>query len=896
MFTSMRCISKHEKTQVYGAILPKELTNQAMLESKAYKTYYAFASGEKTPKPKYVQKKDKSDKKKQSAKKPNAKGLAILFEVTLTDAEQLKLATKRKSWGDSGEEDENDESDSDDKSDGDDNDDGISDDHNDDSDDERTKSDRDEIPDPNLKNVDQTKHEKEDDDERVHTPSDYELTNDEKIHVEENINEEEEDEVTKELSSVSSDFTSKLLNLDNSSLSDNKIASLMDTTAHHTTTILEITSSFTTTISVPPLLFNPLSQQATLTPTPMASETTTSLPTLPDFASIFKFNERVTNLEKDLSKIKQVDYGKQGHSRTFDCREEAQAEKREYIELINSTVRTIIKEEVNARLPLILPQAISDVATPVIEKNVTESLEAAVLTRGVKMTKTKIKTPSLDQTEGRKEGNQVGEGQLIGPELVKETTEKISQIKDRLKAARDRQKSYADKWRKPLVFSVGDYILLKVSPWKGIVRFRKKGKLAPRFVGPFEIIEKVGPVAYRLDLPKELNGVHDTFHVLNLKKCLVDPTLQVHLDEIQDNAKLNFVEEPVGILDRDLRKEPSHTVEDSDMQQDQEFVTGDNDEQPAVKETWISQVTRAEEPPTSFDELNDTSFDFSAFAMNRLQISNLTQEILVGLAFNLLKGTCKSITELEYHFEECSKATTKRLEWHNTENKLYPFDLIKPLTFIQDHRGRKIIPQNYFINNALEYLKGGDLSRRYSTSVKKTNDAAYELKWIKDLVLELWSPVQLKYDKHAYWDTSHWGPKRQSFYGYASNMTSSKDVYNRRRIIAVTRLNIINKYDYGHLEEIELTNLTIDKWYDLNVALRMYTRRIVIQSPMEDLQLVCSSRHCFGNNNGIPANEKMKQLRQEKGSGYGSGYRQETLSREVDAGYREVHWWKRIRE
>ncbi|GKC18106.1 hypothetical protein Tco_1014888 [Tanacetum coccineum] len=93
------------------------------------------------------------------------------------------------------------------------------------------------------------------------------------------------------------------------------------------------------------------------------------------------------------------------------------------------------------------------------------------------------------------------------------------------------------------------------------------------------------------------------------------------------------------------------TVEDSSMQQDQEFVTGDNDEQSANKETWMSQVARAEEPPTSFDELNDTSFDFSAFVMNRLKIPNLTQEILVGPAFNLLKGTCKSITELEYHFE-----------------------------------------------------------------------------------------------------------------------------------------------------------------------------------------------------------------------------------------------------
>ncbi|GJZ74863.1 putative reverse transcriptase domain-containing protein [Tanacetum coccineum] len=113
------------------------------------------------------------------------------------------------------------------------------------------------------------------------------------------------------------------------------------------------------------------------------------------------------------------------------------------------------------------------------------------------------------------------------------------------------EKSYADKRRKPLEFSMGDYVLLKVSPWKGVVRFGKKGKLTPRFVGPFEIIEKVGSMAYRLDLPEELNGVHDTFHVSNLKKCLADPTLQVPLDEIQVDDKLNFMKEPVEILEKE---------------------------------------------------------------------------------------------------------------------------------------------------------------------------------------------------------------------------------------------------------------------------------------------------------------------------------------------------------
>ncbi|GKB84423.1 putative reverse transcriptase domain-containing protein [Tanacetum coccineum] len=128
---------------------------------------------------------------------------------------------------------------------------------------------------------------------------------------------------------------------------------------------------------------------------------------------------------------------------------------------------------------------------------------------------------------------EIGDGCLIGPELVLETTDKVVLIKEKLKVARDRQKSYADKRRKPLEFEVGDRVLLRVSPWKGVMHFGKKGKLAPRYVGSFEILERIGHVAYRLRLPQELSSVHDTFHVLNLKKCLADTNLHVPLEEIK---------------------------------------------------------------------------------------------------------------------------------------------------------------------------------------------------------------------------------------------------------------------------------------------------------------------------------------------------------------------------
>ncbi|GKC51860.1 reverse transcriptase domain-containing protein, partial [Tanacetum coccineum] len=150
-------------------------------------------------------------------------------------------------------------------------------------------------------------------------------------------------------------------------------------------------------------------------------------------------------------------------------------------------------------------------------------------------------------------GLKLGKAVLIGPGLVQETTDKVVVIKEKLKAARDRQKSYADNRRKPLEFEVGDRVMLKVSPWKGVVHFGKKGKLAPRYVGSIEIFERIGPVAYRLRLSEELSGVHDTFHVSNLKKCLADASLHVPLDEIKVDKTLRFVEEPVEIMDREIK-------------------------------------------------------------------------------------------------------------------------------------------------------------------------------------------------------------------------------------------------------------------------------------------------------------------------------------------------------
>nr|GEU87103.1 putative reverse transcriptase domain-containing protein [Tanacetum cinerariifolium] len=139
--------------------------------------------------------------------------------------------------------------------------------------------------------------------------------------------------------------------------------------------------------------------------------------------------------------------------------------------------------------------------------------------------------------------------------LIRKKTEKIVQIKNRLLTARSRQKSYADVRRKPMEFEVGDKDMLKVSPWKGIIHFGKRGKLSPRYIGPFEIIERIGPVAYKLELPEKLYGIHNTFHVSNIKKCLADENLVIPLKEVHLDDKLHFIEEPVEIMDQKVIKD-----------------------------------------------------------------------------------------------------------------------------------------------------------------------------------------------------------------------------------------------------------------------------------------------------------------------------------------------------
>jgi len=150
--------------------------------------------------------------------------------------------------------------------------------------------------------------------------------------------------------------------------------------------------------------------------------------------------------------------------------------------------------------------------------------------------------------------NEVGERDPSRVELIDQTIEIIKTIRKRLQVAQSRQKSYADNRRRPLEFEVGDRVFLKVSPLKKSIRFGQKGKLSPRFIGPFEIFQRVGSVAYRLALPPSLQGIHDVFYVSSLRKYVPDPDHVIRFEPLQVKENLTYVEEPIRILEKTEKK------------------------------------------------------------------------------------------------------------------------------------------------------------------------------------------------------------------------------------------------------------------------------------------------------------------------------------------------------
>ncbi|GJR81633.1 hypothetical protein Tco_0152418 [Tanacetum coccineum] len=623
-------------------------------------------------------------------------------------------------------------------------------------------------------------------------------------------------------SSVSSGFVSNMLNpnqdtgVDDIFRQHTEATSLIDT---NVTAIVE--PSFTRPPTPHPIVIQP-QQLPIMTP---ATTTSSLLENLPNFASLFGFDHRLKALEDNFSEFRQTNQYADALSSipgTVDqylankmqeavdvavqlkydrFREESTSANQQFLDSIDEGMKKIIKDQVKKEVSKVIPK---------IEKLVIDQLESEVLVRSSKEANTShAVAANLSELELKK--------------ILIDKMEANNSI-NRSDIQRQLYQSLVDSYEadKILLDTYGDKVTIKrprdgadddQEPSAGTDRGskrRRSGKEPASTSAPSETTTRTAGQTTDTDVSER-------------------PADQEFETGVQDEQAEEEVQHLPDWFQKPTRlPSPDHAW---------------NTSVPAVHETvqpWLSSLAQ-QDPRESFDELTDSTFDFSAFVLNRLNVY---------------------------------KATTEKLDWINPEGRQYPHDLRQPLPLVPNSQGRRVIPFHHFINNDLEYLRGGVSSRKYSTSVTKTKAADYgHIKWIEDLVpISMWSQTIVKYDRSALWGISHWGKKRRQFYAFATSRESARDVYSKRRIIAVTKVEIVEWHDYKHLDWItvrrdddalytfkegdfhrlriqdiedmllllvqgKVTNLSVEERIAFNVSLRMFTRRVVIQRRVEDLQL-----------------------------------------------------------
>ncbi|GJX67576.1 retrovirus-related pol polyprotein from transposon TNT 1-94 [Tanacetum coccineum] len=794
MFTTVRVISKHQDTQVYGAILPQHLTNQAMLESEAYMTYRAYATGEKTPKLKTTKKKaeseaspktkttqatkrkriksstkgDKATNKKQLAETSMDKGLTVLSDVALTEVEQLKLVIERSkiqthsshasglgtdegtgvkpgvpdvpsynsndeqiSWKSSDEEDDDEVSLNDD-------DDDVG---NQDDDNEQTDSDNegDDFVYPKFSTHDDEANNKESDEEVQGANTKEAEMVEEATH--------EEDEAIKLYRDVNVNLEGR-----DTVMTDAPLPNVQATQEIEDTHVIltapinpkgqqqssSVSSGFVSNMLNPrpdtsiDSIFNTKATSLVDVPvTTIAEPPLVSATTLPLPSTHLITHLQQTPIPMPVIVPSSSLQDLPNFGSLFRLRDEAQAENADFLNKLDDNIKKIIKDQVKEQVKAQVSKIL-----PKIEKLVNDQLESKVLIRS---------------------SNEAKTSHAVAANLSELELKKI--LIDKMKANKSIDRSDIQKNLYKALVNADDAD-------KDILDRRRAGKEPESTSAPKKKTSKTSGKSY-----EGSKSQHKT---------------------ASKSAQ---------------PEEPMHTAKDLEELAHQEPV-----------QPWLNSLAQKEDPRESFNELMDTPLDFSAFVMNRLKVDTLTLELIASPTFELMKGSCKNLIELEYLFEEVYKATTDQLD--------------------------QINPEDYG-----------------------------HIKWIEDLVPNrMWSQVLVSYDNHALWGISHWGCKRKQFYRFVANMESARDVSSKRRIIDVIKIEIVEWHNYKHLDWItvrrdddklykfkegdfnrlriqdiedmlllliqgKLTNLTVEERLAFNVSLRMLTRSVVIQRRVEDLQL-----------------------------------------------------------
>nr|GEV37045.1 reverse transcriptase domain-containing protein [Tanacetum cinerariifolium] len=775
MFTMIKLVSRHQNTQQFGAMLPIEITNADIRKSDAYKEYYAVAKGATPPKPKASVRKTRSSSDTTVTPLTTAAGPRLSTSAkgkqptTTSKAKSLSaLLEEEISWNFTDEEGDDDE--------GDDGEEGNDDDAQDDDDQEDEGNDKDDQEEGS---------DASDEEEFIHpglsTHAKEETRDDERMNVgreEGQDKEDEEDELYKDIninlgrgiqmgdvhttqefedshvtltpvnpygqqqsSSVSSQFVTSMINL----TPDAGIESIFETTSQ---------MGVQTPTSVAPL-YVPAPTLTSLTiatitttqqaPTPLTTASSTLLQDLPNFGSLFGFDHRLKTLEANFSEFMQMNQFAGAVSSILDIvqrymdqrmneavkvssqiqsdrlRDEAQVENDEFLKTIDENMQKIIKEQVKEQVKVQVSKIL-----PTIEQTVNEQLEAKVLTRSsnslkpsyavaADLSEMELKKILIEEIEGNKSIHRSNEQRNLCKALVE-----------------------AYESDKIILYTYGDTVTLKRRRDDDADKDEEPSTRSDR--GSKRRREEKEPESANAPKEKATRSAGKSTQGFKYRQTLASEsaTSEEPMQTTFEMEEPSHPEFETGAEDQPI-VEPSQHAEW--FSQQKKPPTLDCDWNKTLPDThgsiqpWISKLAKQSDSRSSFNELMDTPMDLSAFLMNRLKVDTLTPKLLAGPTYELMKGSCKSLVELEFFLEEVYKATTDQLDWVNPEGQQYPHNLLKPLPLIPNFRGHRVIPFDHFINNDLEYLCRGASSHKYTTSVTKTKaaDCGY-IKWIEDLV------------------------------------------------------------------------------------------------------------------------------------------------------------------
>nr|GEW47116.1 hypothetical protein [Tanacetum cinerariifolium] len=452
-------------------------------------------------------------------------------------------------------------------------------------------------------------------------------------------------------SSVSSQFVTSMLNptLDAGTKSIFETTSQMDA---QTPTLVAPLPMTAPTMTPSTIVTITITSQAPILPTTALS---TIIQDLPNFGSLFGFDNRLRTLEANFSEFMQTNQFAGASDRLCD---EAQRENDEFLKTVDENMQKIIKEHVKEQVKVQVSKIL-----PRIEQTMNEQLEA---------------------------------------EIILDTYGETVTLKRR-------HDDDADKDEEP-----------SAGPDRGSKR-RREGKEPESASAPKEKATR--------SVGKSTQGSKSR-QTSASESALEEEPMQTTF-QMEEPSHPEF---DTGVEDQPIVQSSQHLEWFS---QQQKPPTPDHDWNKSLLaihgsiQPWISELTNQTDSLSSFNELMDTPLDFYNFLINRLKVDTLTPKLLAGPTYELMKGSCKSLVELEYHLEEVFKATTDQLDWVNPEGQQYPHNPLKPLSLIPNNQGRRVIPFEHFINNDLEYLCGGSSSRKYTTSITKMKAADYgHIKWI----------------------------------------------------------------------------------------------------------------------------------------------------------------------